>query len=278
MTHATPTIDTQLRAEISTLCAAIGLNLKSVPKTRCEAAGLQPAEVTSVEGRPLLATSIKPKVRVADSAEKNIRPLRILMIGGIHGDEWASVSVVFSWISAIAQSDATSSRFHWRIIPLANPDGFLSHPSKRTNSHGVDINRNFSTRDWGKNARKHWAEYTLSDKRRNPGQLAASEPETRWLQQEISSFAPDVIVAVHAPYGVLDFDGPSQQAPERFGHLRLNQLGTYPGSLGNYAGIDRGIPVVTLEFPQSHKLPNSRALQKVWSDMVFWMNRYLRKH
>ena len=39
------------------------------------------------------------------------------------------------------------------IAPLVNPDGFFSKPPKRTNSRGVDINRNFPTRDWRQSKR-----------------------------------------------------------------------------------------------------------------------------
>ncbi|MGP8154830.1 MAG: M14 family zinc carboxypeptidase [Smithella sp.] len=33
------------------------------------------------------------------------------------------------------------------IAPLLNSDGFLSTPSTRVNANGVDINRNFPTKD-----------------------------------------------------------------------------------------------------------------------------------
>ena len=39
-----------------------------------------------------------------------------------------------------------------------------------------------------------------------------------------------LIVAIHAPYGVLDFDGPSVP-PSRPGRLYLDQVGIFPGSL-----------------------------------------------
>ena len=42
----------------------------------------------------------------------------------------------------------------------------------------------------------------------------------------MGAFRPDVIVSVHAPHNVLDFDGPpaGMKAPLRFGRLRQREL------------------------------------------------------
>lgn len=266
-----PQISLAESGEVDRYCQALGRRLKSVPPAKCLAAGLHPTGAVSVQGRPLLLRDVGLKAlpATASAASAGTRPPRVLLLGGIHGDELASVSIVFQWLPRITGADG--SAFQWRVIPLANPDGLLSSPARRTNAHGVDLNRNFASRDWPLQARRYWAQSTRSDPRRNPGQTAASEPETRWLQQQVEDFHPDVIVSIHAPYGVLDFDGPARRPPERFGHLRLSRLGVYPGSLGNYAGMDRSIPVITLEFPMAASLPSDAELSKVWGDMVSWM-------
>ena len=61
--------------------------------------------------------------------------------------------------------------------------------------------------------------------------------------------------------------------PERFGYLRLNQLGTYPGSLGNYAGIYLQLPVITLELPHAGLMPTAAQSQRIWSDMLSWLEK-----
>lgn len=38
--------------------------------------------------------------------------------------------------------------------------------------------------------------------------------------------------------------------------LYKNLMGTYPGSLGNYAGIYLGVPVITLELPHADQETN----------------------
>jgi len=88
----------------------------------------------------------------------------------------------------------------------------------------------------------------------------------------VKEFKPDVIVAVHAPYGVLDFDGPPRP-PKRLGQLYLNLLGAYPGSLGNYAGVEQNIPVITIELKHAGIMPSRNEISHIWVDMVRWLRK-----
>jgi hypothetical protein len=58
----------------------------------------------------------------------------------------------------------------------------------------------------------------------------------------------------------------------------LHQLGVYPGSLGNYAGLDKQIPVVTLELPSAGILPNEEQIRVMWRDLVAWLDSTGRKN
>ncbi|MES2562521.1 MAG: hypothetical protein V4637_07305 [Pseudomonadota bacterium] len=82
-----------------------------------------------------------------------------------------------------------------------------------------------------------------------------------------------MIISVHAPHSVLDFDGPpsKMKPPSRFGQLRQHRLGVYPGSLGNFGGLKEGIPVVTLELPHALNMPSEVELAHVWRDMQDWL-------
>ena len=168
-----------------------------------------------------------------------------------------------------------SGLFHWHVVPLVNPDGLLRPHSQRMNAHGVDLNRNFPTPNWLKESTEYWVNRTHRNPRRYPGPEPLSEPESQWLTKEIASFNPDVIVSVHAPYGILDFDGP-RKAPEKLGHLYLNLLGTYPGSLGNYAGVVKRIPVVTIELPSAGTMPSPQETSRIWMDLVRWLKTNLK--
>jgi hypothetical protein len=247
-------------------CELIGGRLQSVGIQRCRDAELEMAEGASTHGVPLL-------FRDYPATSRRTTPKRILLIGGIHGDELSSVSIVFQWMEHLAMS--RFQPFHWRVFPCVNPDGLLIRPPTRVNANGVDLNRNFPTRDWKTDAMEYWQARTGRDARRYPGPQALSEPETRWLVREIQSFKPDVIVSVHAPFGVLDFDGP-REPPERFGFLHLHQLGTYPGSLGNFAGVNIGVPVITLELPHAGIMPSAQQQQRIWADMLTWMEKNLQ--
>ena len=253
-------------AQVDRLCEEIGNKLGSVSVSDCRRQGLRHSGYQSVMGRPLAVKEYPP----TDQKE----PLgRILVIGGIHGDEYSSVSVVFKWMEILDIHH--SGLFHWHFIPLSNPDGLLRDDSQRQNEHGVDLNRNFPTADWRSLAQQYWQTRTDSDPRRYPGPEAASEPETRYLVDEISSFRPDIIISMHAPYGLIDHDGPPK-APHRIGDLTLRRLGVFPGSLGNYGGVDLDIPVVTVELPHAGIMPTPNQVSVMWTDLVGWLIRERR--
>ncbi len=150
----------------------------------------------------------------------------------------------------------------------------FSRPARRVNAHGVDLNRNFPTPNWARDARQHWESRTRRDPRRWLGNKPLSEPESRFLLEQMDSFKPNLIVSVHAPYGVLDFDGPPEP-PSRLGRLYLDQVGIFPGSLGNYGGIHKGVPVVTIELPSATRTPLEAEMRQMWTDLLRWTTERL---
>jgi hypothetical protein len=140
------------------------------------------------------------------------------------------------------------------------------------NANGVDLNRNFPTPNWQRETKHYWEKLTRKDPRRWPGKAPLSEPESRFLFDQMASFKPDVIVSIHAPYGVLDFDGPVLP-PTKLGRLYLDQVGVFPGSLGNYAGVQNAMPVVTVELPSALRTPTDADMLKMWRDLRRWMDQ-----
>ncbi len=173
----------------------------------------------------------------------------ILVISLIHGDEAPAGSVARYWMERLESIDP---RNNWRVIPVLNPDGYKN--KTRTNSHKVDVNRNFPTKDWNEKAQVYWKRETGSNPRRFPGDTSASEPETRCALKHIDEFKPDFIVSIHTPLKVLDFDGPNFKPP-KFDYLPWKSLGHYPGSLGRYMWFERQVPVLTMELKED--LPKS---------------------
>jgi hypothetical protein len=180
--------------DLNTWCDSVTLAIPQIKLKPCVTAQLEPVATKSVKGRKIMMREFKPAQKPA---------ARVLVIGGIHGDELTASSIVFRWLELLQQPDGDDKQFHWRVIPVLNPDGLLAKPPTRVNARGVDLNRNFPTYNWLKEAPRYWETKTQRDPRRFPGKSPLSEPESRWLHDEITRFKPDVIVTIHAPYGPL---------------------------------------------------------------------------
>jgi protein MpaA len=178
--------------------------------------------------------------------EKSARPggmgKKILVFGQVHGDEKESGILTQAWLERIKRIEPSN---HWRIIPVMNPDGV--ELKTRTNANKVDLNRNFPTKDWDELALKFWREKFKSEPRRFPGEKAGSEPETQCALWHLENFKPDVVVSIHTPYGLFDFDGPAH-AQIKTQLIPWKRLGTFTGSLGRYMWEERGVPVLTIEI------------------------------
>lgn len=227
----------------------------------CQTAQLQLSGARSVQGKPLLVSDVRPETP----------KLRVLVVAAMHGDEFSAASVALHWLK-LAQAAPEST--HWRFIPVLNPDGLLRKPARRMNANGVDLNRNFPTPNWQRETKIYWEKLTRKDPRRWPGKAPLSEPESRYFFDEMQAFKPHVIVSIHAPYGVLDFDGPVMP-PTQLGRLYLDQVGVFPGSLGNFGGVHSGMPVVTVELPSALRTPTDAEMLKMWQDLRIWMNQTL---
>lgn len=199
-----------------------------------------------------------------------------LFMCGIHGDEHPSVYQCIKLVVDILFSSPSSYKNSRVVIaPIINPDGFLRKRPTRQNGRGVDVNRNFPTKDFKKKALAQWKKKYRSTKRKYPGKHGGSEIETQFQMMLIDKFNPQKIVTVHSPYGWLDVDDPDSvitgDEPDGFefknfkteakkiasimskksGNFRVMNFKIYPGSLGNYAAFERGIPTYTLELANS---------------------------
>jgi hypothetical protein len=188
---------------------------------------------TSAEGRAIFH---------ADSSSPSPRGKRILVLGLIHGDEPLAGEMALEWAERLQTIEHRNS---WRVLPMLNPDGLVR--KTRTNANGIDLNRNFPTKDWANQALAYWKKSAKQDPRRFPGEEAASEPETKCAIAQIKDFKPDFIISVHTPYKVLDFDGPAMNFPA-YKDLPWRALGNFPGSLGRFMWKDYSVPVLTVEL------------------------------
>ena len=183
-----------------------------------------------------------------------------LFLGGVHGDETPTVYLLLKLAEYVKDNPLLFQNKCIIIAPLVNPDGFFSRPARRVNHNGVDINRNFPTRDWRALAQRRWQARYKKNGRYNPGRRAASERETAFQVALIKRFRPQKILSVHSPLGLYDYDGPTSDldsfakwldAISRETNHPLKKYGYFPGSLGNYAGKERNIFTLTLELRSS---------------------------
>jgi hypothetical protein len=186
-----------------------------------------------------------------------------LLIGGTHGDERATVSILENFASS--RLDSGILRSPLAILPLHNPDGHAA--DSRYNGRGVDLNRNFP---------HQWS----SDSEEPAGHAPLSEPESQALHAFILTHRPAKIVSLHWALSEIDADGPQSTAlavamwealtaEERKPYrLRLHRpespaAGFCHGSLGQWCGNGLVYPdgtrpaMVTLELPY-HAFPYVR--------------------
>lgn len=186
----------------------------------------------TVLGRPIEAVHFTPP-RYAKP-----RP-PALLFGAIHGDE--PVSQLMLERLADELIERPPGRDTW-IVPCVNVDGILA--GTRNNANDVDLNRNFASASWGTERRPGY----------NPGNAAEDQPETRALVELIDRISAHRLVAVHATYRMVNWDGCGEELARAMsalcGYPAECDMGyPTPGSFGTKYGLERGLEVITLESP-----------------------------
>lgn len=174
------------------------------------------------------------------------KPASYLIMAGHHGDEPETTTVLSAVLRTVAPENLNCA-----VILAANPDG-LSRGT-RANVRGVDLNRNFPTKDWNPQAVLHaWLNNEPKSVELSPGAKPASEPETQALINLVSILVPKVIISLHARLGCIDdpTETPLGRWLSKETELPLVKDIGYPtpGSLGTWAK-EKNISLITFEFP-----------------------------
>jgi protein MpaA len=179
----------------------------------------------------------------------------LLIVGGVHGNEESSVAATIELCRTL--EGAPPSQPVW-VLPALNPDGIVA--GAKDSATGVDLNRNFPASNFTTSHRPGY----------HPGPHPLSEPETRVLAALCEAESVWGVVAVHAPFACVNYDGPAQAWAERVAEAcgwpaRADIGYPTPGSLGSWLGRDRGWPVLTIELPpgayENFHAPAQNALQ-----------------
>lgn len=208
-------------------------------------------------------TKLGNKIELISSKEPAIKSSSCsttLVIGVFHGDEPQGKYLIDKYLENNFSQSLISKNL-LLFIPCLNPDGMQLE--QRTNANGVDLNRNFPTKNWGEDT---------SAAGENPedyfcGSCAGSEIETQFVMDVIEEYKPDKILTLHAPYKVVNYDGPAKDWAESIsniiGYPVEASIGyPTPGSFGTYCGVERNIPTITLELDE--KIPVEQLCQPVF--------------
>ncbi len=164
---------------------------------------------------------------------------KILIIGVFHGDEWQGEYFINSYL----KNSKKPKKNEVYYIPR------LNNNTERKNKRGVDLNRNFPTKNWIKSENNDYF----------GGEKPNSEIETKFLVDLIDKNDFSAIITLHAPYKVINYDGPAlelAQKIQKFINYKITSDIGYPtpGSFGTYCGIERNIPTITLEIDENEDI------------------------
>lgn len=160
----------------------------------------------------------------------------VLVLGCMHGDEPQGEYLINEYIKSNTDTKLM-------FVPCVNPDGVKA--KTRVNSNGVDINRNFPTKNWELTEKNEFF----------GGNTPASEIETKFLVEIIQKYEPKFILTLHAPYKVVNYDGDALEISEKISEIINYPVESSigyptPGSFGTWAGIEKNIPTITLELDE----------------------------
>ncbi len=198
-------------------------------------------------------TSTGESIPLIHSQQKLIAP--ILFIGGVHGDEPEGVELAQSLFEWLKNHTTPQELKPWALIPCLNPDGYKQN--QRTNSNGVDLNRNYPSKNWVPYDEK-------SPERYHPGPSPGSELEIKCVVDLIHKISPSVIIHFHSWNPCIVLTGtpatPYAQALSESSKYEIVENIGYdtPGGLSQYGWHDLKIPVICIE-EQEHI-----SLEKVW--------------
>ncbi len=248
---ATPAVDADATtpAGVASAGSPGGGTARTAPVATQTRIGRRPATAAVPDQSGTIGSSVNDQPIIARDFGEG--PVRVYLIGLIHGSETPGLKALPALERSLAR-DADAAGARVRVVANMNPDGHAR--KRRGNARGIDLNRN-------------WPASNFSPSRTR-GRVPASEPEVAAVLADLRAFRPDALIVFHSISGggpFVNFDGPppAPRLAAAFADAALAANGgdwrvvpdmgyPTPGSLGTWAGVDSGIPTLTIEFERRH--------------------------
>ena len=152
----------------------------------------------------------------------------VLIIGCFHGDEPQGEYLIERYLDKKPDTNIV-------FIPCLNKYG---------TKNGIRTNENFPTQNWEKTEKNEFF----------GGEEPASEIETRFVMETVEKYKPRLILTLHAPYKIVNYDGDALVAANAIskiiGYPVEESIGyPTPGSFGTWAGVEKEVEVQLLQEP-----------------------------
>lgn len=184
----------------------------------------------------------------------------VLVVGVIHGDEPIGEFLIEEFL----KNKTRTIKNNLFYIPR------LNFSNERKNSSNVDINRNFPSKNW---------ELTKKEDNYFGGFEPNSEIETKFLVNLTNEIKFDAIITIHTPYKIINYDGvnnpitlPLAKKISAFLNYPIEADIGYatPGSMGTYFGVERNIPIITIECDEKAK---KEELYKKFEKLFYFLEK-----
>lgn len=215
---------------------------------------------TSLKGRPLTAYIFGSSGPVT------------MYVGGIHGTEPSSTSLMRAWLGELENNPTRYAGKRIVVVPAINPDGLAA--GTRTNSRGVNLNRNFPTDNWSKSIKDTDGTHTSGG-----GESPLSEPEAAALAKLSTDYNPRLLLSFHAIGGLAigDQGGYSAAYAARYASMVGYRDGTNSGNTNfdyNISGAyedwsytKAGIPSIVIELSSYTSVNYAGHYKALWAMM-----------
>lgn len=193
-----------------------------------------------------------------------------MYVGGIHGSEPSSTSLMRAWLTELEANPAKYAGKRIVIVPAINPDGLAV--GSRTNSRGVNLNRNFPTDNWSKSIKD-----TDGTHASGGGETPLSEPEAAALAKLTTSYRPRLLLSFHAvgSLAIGDPGGISAGYAAKYASMVGYRDGTYQtssnfdynvtGGYEDWTYRNQGIPSIVVELSSYTSVSYSGHYKALWA-------------